>query len=211
MLLREIGQGAALMLPRIALVTGTFGNEVQNGVGRFLHGLKQYSDCEQHPLEIYSAGHHLHNYEGIHNLHALSFPIPGGFQAIEGYYLLEGRRKQLARALKEHNPDIVHVSTPEALGMTALAIARRQKRHTAATFHTDFPAFVERILHDHLERWSNDHQILHRPNTSWQPLWKKIQPEWMARTRWYERWFRGIFSRKTLRRNRHDAHRILKE
>jgi glycosyltransferase involved in cell wall biosynthesis/UDP-2,3-diacylglucosamine pyrophosphatase LpxH len=199
------------MMPRIALVTGTFGNEVQNGVGRFLHGLKQWSDGEQYSLDIYSAGHHLRNYQDINNVHALSFPIPGGFQAIEGYYLLEGRRKQLARTLKASKPDVVHISTPEALGMTALAIAKRQRLLAAATYHTDFPAFVERLVHDHLERLRNDQRFLLRPGTPWHALWQRVQPEWMARTSWWERRLLGLIFRRILRRNRAEAEGALKD
>ncbi|HLW64563.1 MAG TPA: glycosyltransferase [Gemmataceae bacterium] len=165
-------------MPKIALITGTFGSEVQNGVGRFLHGLKQWSEVDDYPLKIYSAGHHLRNYEEIHNVHALSFPIPGGFHAIEGYYLLEGRRKQLARALKAAKPDVVHISTPEALGMTALAIAKRQRRLKAATYHTDFPAFVERVVHDHLERLRNDQRLVLRPGRPGNP--QSIKPTAVA-------------------------------
>jgi glycosyltransferase involved in cell wall biosynthesis/UDP-2,3-diacylglucosamine pyrophosphatase LpxH len=199
------------MMPKIALITGTFGSEVQNGVGRFLHGLKQWSELEDNPLTIYSAGHHLRNYADIQNVHALSFPIPGGFHAIEGYYLLEGRRKQLARALKAANPDIVHISTPEALGMTALAIAKHQRRLKAATYHTDFPAFVERLVHDHLQRLRNDQRALLRPGTPWESLWQRLRPEWMERTRWWERWLLGYVFRRILRRNRADVQRTVNE
>jgi glycosyltransferase involved in cell wall biosynthesis/UDP-2,3-diacylglucosamine pyrophosphatase LpxH len=199
------------MMPKIALVTGTFGNEVQNGVGRFLHGLKQWSEGEQYPLDIYSAGHHLRNYQDINNVHAVSFPIPGGFQAIEGYYLLEGRRKQLGRALRASKPDVVHISTPEALGMTALAIAKRQRLLAAATYHTDFPAFVERLVHDHLERLRSDQRLLLRPGTPWQALWQRVLPKWMERTRWWERWLLWTIFRRILRRNRAEAEGALKK
>ena len=136
------------MKPRIAKITGTYGIEVQNGVGRFLAGLHEWSQAQDYPLHVFSSGDHTDNYPGVENLRALSFPIPGGFKAVQAYYPLEGRRKQLRRALKEFKPDIVHLSTPEAIGTTGLWVARKYHFPVAGIYHTDFPSFARHIVRD---------------------------------------------------------------
>lgn len=139
------------MPPKIALVTGTFGKETQNGVGRFLSGLEQYSREHEYPLDVFSSGDHLDNYPAVHNIHALSFPIPN-YHAIEGYYPLEGRRRQLRRDIKKIGPDIIHLSTPDAIGMTGLGVAQDLDIPVAAVYHTDFPAYVRKLVQDTLLR-----------------------------------------------------------
>src|SRR6516162_3019827 len=103
------------MQPKVALLTGTFGQEAQNGVGRFLSGLHKYSSERSYPLEVFSAGDPLVNYPGVHNIHALSYDIPG-FEAVKAYYPLEGRRRQLRRSIKNLTPDLLHLSTPDPIG-----------------------------------------------------------------------------------------------
>ena len=136
-------------MPSIVTVTGTFGAESLNGVGRFLEGLHDWSRSRRYSLDVFSAGAHLPRSPRLHNVHALDFAVPG-FEGLAAFYPLEGRRRQLARAIKDINPDIVHISTPEALGATALAIAQRQRRLVAGIYHTDFPAFARQLVQEAL-------------------------------------------------------------
>jgi glycosyltransferase involved in cell wall biosynthesis/UDP-2,3-diacylglucosamine pyrophosphatase LpxH len=145
------GTEGAVIQPRIALLTGTFGQEEQNGVGRFLAGLHKYSAGQSYPLAVFAAGDHLRNYPGVHNLHALTFPLPQ-FEAVHLYYPLEGRRRQLRRAVREVAPDLLHLSTPDAIGVTGLSIAKRLGCPVAAVYHTDFPAFGRQMVEQALER-----------------------------------------------------------
>src|SRR5262249_16083086 len=133
--------------PRIALLTGTFGVEAQNGVARFLAGLQRYSAERSYPLDVFSAGDHLANYPGVQDIHALSFPIPE-FDAVPLYDPLEGRRRQLRRAVRRLAPDLLHLSTPDPIGMTGFAIAKRLARPVAAIYHTDFPAFGRDLVRE---------------------------------------------------------------
>src|SRR5262245_39230743 len=175
------------MIPRIAKITGTYGTEVQNGVGRFLAGLHEWSRAQGYPLHVFSPGEHVRTYPDVHDVHALSFPIPGGFKAIRAYYPLEGRRKQLRRAIKELDPDIVHVSTPEAIGATGLWAARKLKRPVAGIYHTDFPSFARHLVHDAIARLL-DERGADMTGNALGPLWQRLRPAYAARTRWWERW-----------------------
>ena len=50
----------------------------------------------------------------------------------------------LWRTLRARRPRIIHISTPGPLGWSALLIARLLRIPTAGTYHTDFPAFLEK-------------------------------------------------------------------
>ena len=192
------------MKPRIATITGTFGTEVENGVGRFLAGLHAWSQAQGYPLHVFSAGEHVRAYPGVRDVHALSFPIPGGFKAVRAYYPLEGRRKQFRRALKELGPDVVHISTPEAIGWTGLWAARRLRRPVAGIYHTDFPSFAFHLVRDAVER-------LVRERGGAGSLWQRLRPAYEARTRWWERWLLGFVVRRVFRRHRDEIDRTLRD
>src|SRR5262245_52760367 len=199
------------MKPRIAKITGTYGTEVQNGVGRFLSGLHQWSDAQGYSLHVFSSGDHICNYPGVENVHALSFPVPGGFKAIEAYYPLEGRRKQLERSLRQVNPDIVHVSTPDPVGMTGLWIARKHKRPVAGIYHTDFPSYARHIVHDVLKRVLDKHGSDGLAHYAFGPVWQRLRPAYYAQTRFWERWLLGYVFRSVLNRHRDKIELTLQE
>jgi glycosyltransferase involved in cell wall biosynthesis/UDP-2,3-diacylglucosamine pyrophosphatase LpxH len=190
------------MKPRIAAITGAYGTEVQNGVGRFLCGLHRWSRERGYPLHVFSSGDHVHNYPEVENIHALSFPVPGGFQSIEAYYPLEGRRKQLERALQELDPDVVHVSTPEAVGMTGVWIARKRQRLLAGIYHTDFPAFARRMVRDGIDRMVRERGSTGLASLAFGPLWGRLRPVYEAHTRTWERWLLGFIVKRVLKRER---------
>lgn len=123
-------------------------------MGRFLAGLHQYSAGREYPLDVFSAGDHLPSYPGVRDVHALAFPVPR-FEAVRFYYPLEGRRRQLRRAVRELNPDILHLSTPDPIGITGFAIAKRLRRPVAAVYHTDFPAFARNLVREEVVRRLN--------------------------------------------------------
>jgi glycosyltransferase involved in cell wall biosynthesis/UDP-2,3-diacylglucosamine pyrophosphatase LpxH len=199
------------MKPRIAKITGTFGTEVQNGVGRFLSGLHKWSDAQGFPLHVFSSGEHIRNYPGVENVHALSFPVPGGFKAIEGYYPLEGRRKELDRALRVVNPDIVHLSTPDPVGMTGLRIARKHRRPVAAIYHTDFPSYARHIVYDVLRRLLDKHGSEGLSQVAFGPVWQRIRPIYYSQTRFWERWVLGYVFRSVWTRQRREIERTLRD
>ncbi|HVS38092.1 MAG TPA: glycosyltransferase [Gemmataceae bacterium] len=190
------------MKPRIAAITGAYGAHVQNGVGRFLSGLHRWSLANGLPLHVFSSGDHVRAGPGLQNIHALAFPVPGGFKAVEAYYPLEGRRKQLRRTIEQLDPDVVHISTPEAIGMTGLWIARKQKRPLAGVYHTDFPSFANNLVRDAVERLLRQRGAAGLAQCAFDPLWQWLYPVYEGCTRWWQRWLLGFVLRRVLRRNR---------
>lgn len=190
------------MKPRIAKITGTYGTEVQNGVGRFLAGLHEWSQTHEYPLRVFTSGDHTQNYERVQDIHALSFPIPTGYEAVQAYYPLEGRRKQLRRSVKAFQPDIIHLSTPEAIGATGLWIARRYKVPIAGIYHTDFPSFAHNIVRNAVGRFLDTHDVARLTEATADTIWQRLQPAYRTHTRWWERWLLGFVARRILKRNR---------
>src|SRR5262245_65724373 len=171
------------MKPRIAKITGTYGTEVQNGVGRFLSGLHQWSQTHDLPLRVFASGDHLSRYPQVQNIHALAFPMPWGFNAIEAYYPLEGRRKQLHRALKAFEPDVVHISTPDAIGLTGLWIARKLKCPVAGIYHSDFPSFAQHLVRHALCRLLSQRCSPGLAAGTFEHLWQRVRLTYERHTR----------------------------
>jgi glycosyltransferase involved in cell wall biosynthesis/UDP-2,3-diacylglucosamine pyrophosphatase LpxH len=192
------------MQPRVVLLTGTFGQEAQNGVARFLSGLHKYSAARSYPLEVFSAGDHLVNYPGVHNIHALSFDIPG-FQAVKFYYPLEGRRRQLRRIIKKHTPDLLHLSTPDPIGVTGLSVAKDLARPVAAIYHTDFPAFGRMLVQQALQRQVSQDKPFEVLLALGGPSLRRAQEEAVKHLNILERWV----LKRALHRNRKRLARLL--
>jgi glycosyltransferase involved in cell wall biosynthesis/UDP-2,3-diacylglucosamine pyrophosphatase LpxH len=171
--------------------------EAQNGVGRFLSGLQRHSADRSYPLDVFSSGDHLANYPGVHNIHALSFPIPQ-FEAVNFYYPLEGRRRQMRRVIKKLTPDLLHISTPDLIGVTGFSIAKRLARPVAAIYHTDFPAFGRNLVREALQRRVNRQQPLEALVALGGPAFRRAYEEVFQHLTVLER----LVLRRALRRNR---------
>lgn len=65
---------------------------------------------------------------------------------------------KMYRYIKAAAPDVIHISTPGPLGLTALLIAKRLGIPVAGTYHTDFPAYIRKqtgsALAEKITRWS---------------------------------------------------------
>lgn len=59
-------------------------------------------------------------------------------------------QRRLWAAACEFGPDVIHVSTPGPVGIAGRRIAKRLGVPLVGTYHTDFPAYVERLAGDHV-------------------------------------------------------------
>jgi len=51
---------------------------------------------------------------------------------------------KMYRFVKQHRPDIIHISTPGPLGICAMGIAKYCGIPVVGTYHTDFPSYIQR-------------------------------------------------------------------
>jgi glycosyltransferase involved in cell wall biosynthesis len=61
-------------------------------------------------------------------------------------------RRMLAY-VRELRPDVIHVSTPGPVGLVGRLAARRLRVPLVGTYHTDFPAYVDRLFDDAALTW----------------------------------------------------------
>lgn len=127
---------------RVALFTDTLG-EV-NGVSRFLRGLAAHARAAGWDLTIVTvaraskaAGANIKVFEPL-----ATFPAPGCPQL----ELALPPAIEMLRWAERPRPDVVHVSTPGPVGVLGAVAARATGALLVATHHTDFPAYVERML-----------------------------------------------------------------
>lgn len=67
-----------------------------------------------------------------------SLPMPGRPE----YRLALGMPGSISRQLEAFAPELVHVATPDLLGLAALNWARSRRVPVVATYHTHFPAYL---------------------------------------------------------------------
>lgn len=129
---------------RVMLFTDTLGDV--NGVSRFIRNAAAEALATGRALEVVTST----NFEipGMRNLRRV---MPLVATRMPRYEQLElavppvGRLMSLAR---EFDPDVVHVSTPGPVGLVGRLAAGRLRRPLVGVYHTDFPAYVERLFGD---------------------------------------------------------------
>lgn len=155
---------------RLLLFTDTLGDV--NGVARFIHNVALHASSSNLLLKVFTSTRRpVPNLPNIRNFPPLlAVPMPG-------YSLLDLAAPpipSLLAAAKDFAPDIVHISTPGPVGLAGRWFAARSRLPIAGVYHTDFPAYVDKIL--------NNDQLT-------------------SATAAYMRWFYRPFSRLFLRSN----------
>ncbi|GJQ29001.1 MAG: hypothetical protein HBSAPP03_08850 [Phycisphaerae bacterium] len=128
--------------PRVLLFTDTLADV--NGVSRFIRDMAAEARRANRELIVFTST----NFpcEPAANLRVfppiVAMPMPR-YSNLE--LVLPPTRAMLAAARALH-PDAVHVSTPGPVGLLGRFIARRLRVPLVGTYHTDFPAYVERLF-----------------------------------------------------------------
>lgn len=157
---------------RIALFTGNY-NHIADGVSLTLNRLVAY--LEQQGIEVLVFGPTVENPPVDHNgtLYPVpSISAPGRPEYRVSLFLpLQARQKLL-----DFKPDLIHIATPDVLGLQALVIAGRRNIPVVASFHTNFASylkyydfgFLERFLWSYLRWFYRRCEALFVPTTSMQ-------------------------------------------
>jgi len=138
------GGGAEHEPARLALFTDTLGDV--NGVSRFIRQLAGWAEGAGRELHVFAFEHpELPDLPNVHPVEPLfSAPIPG----YEELRLHLPPALSVLRRVNELQPDAVHVSTPGPMGLLGAAAADMMRAPLLGTHHTDFPAYVARLLGD---------------------------------------------------------------
>jgi len=125
---------------KIALFTDTLCDA--NGVSRFIQDMsKEALEVEDIELKVFTStlkeycdtNENIHNYKPFFRF---KMPFYSDLDIAIPPYL------GMYNAIKEYNPDMMHVSTPGFVGAAGLMIAKRKKIPILGTYHTDFPMYL---------------------------------------------------------------------
>lgn len=129
---------------RVALFTDTLGDI--NGVSRFIRQGAEWAAGTGRELHVFAFDHQ--DLPDLPNLHRVKpvFTMP-----TPGYEELRLHLPPVLSVLRDVNaiqPDAVHVSTPGPMGLLGAAAAEMVRAPLLGTHHTDFPAYIQRLLGD---------------------------------------------------------------
>lgn len=129
---------------RVCLFTDTLGDV--NGVSRFIRNAADQAAASGRSLTVLTstrlpipAAPHFRN---------IPPRIAGKMPKYEHLEIVLAPRRGLLRAAAELKPDVIHVSTPGPVGLVGRRAARALGVPLVGTYHTDFPAYVERLFDD---------------------------------------------------------------
>lgn len=130
---------------RVSLFTDTLGDV--NGVCRFIQNVAEQANKTGHDLRVVtSTTFKTPDWPNIHNF------APAFATKMPRYEQLEIVLPPLMRILRhvdEHQPDVIHISTPGPVGMIGYLAARMLRVPALGVYHTDFPAYVDHLFDDH--------------------------------------------------------------
>jgi glycosyltransferase involved in cell wall biosynthesis len=129
--------------PRIGLFVDS--PDHLSGVARTLGHWQREADAVGVGLRIHGAAPHPKPGSPI-----TLFPAVGtiSMSAYRGLEMHVPPVREVVRYIKQSEFDIIHISTPGLMGLTALLAARIAGLPVVSTFHTHFPSYAARLLND---------------------------------------------------------------
>ncbi len=133
---------------KVGLFTDTF-DEI-NGVGRFLRDMKSWAIETPHQLTIHTSQNPPVAMGGLSSVRKNFVPLLS--RAMPFYPELKLSFPPVLEVLEwadRQQFDVVHVSTPGPMGLCGWLVSRMLRVPMVCTYHTDFPAYAERLSGDH--------------------------------------------------------------
>ena len=115
-----------------------------NGVCRFIQNTANTALSTHHDLTVYTSTRlQVPNQPNINN-----FP-PIYARPMPGYHTLDlaiPPFTTMLRAAEDHQPNIIHISTPGPVGLVGMALAKLTRTPIVGIYHTDFPAYINELF-----------------------------------------------------------------
>ncbi len=124
---------------KIALFTGNY-NHIKDGVSLTLNRLVRF--LEENGVEVLVFGPTIQNPPIEHAGNFVSVPsvaAPGREEYRISLFLPEVQRQQVL----DFKPDIIHIATPDFLGLKALRLALNHNIPVVSSYHTHFPSYLK--------------------------------------------------------------------
>lgn len=125
--------------PRIALFTGNY-NHIRDGVSHTLNRLVAHLESYDYPVLVFGPWapepviDHAGTYVPVYSIHA-----PGRTE----YRITMGFPESEKQKLRDFRPDIIHIATPDILGLKALLFGIRHHIPVVSSYHTHFSSYLK--------------------------------------------------------------------
>lgn len=124
---------------RVAVFTGSY-NHIVDGVARSLNKLVAHLEKNNIMVKVFSATSAKPAVKHSGELVSVpSVPIPGRSE----YRLITSFPRAARYKLDMFRPTLIHIATPDFLGLQALRYAKRHQIPTVASYHTNFACYLK--------------------------------------------------------------------
>ncbi|MEM1164836.1 MAG: glycosyltransferase [Planctomycetota bacterium] len=130
---------------RVSLFTDTLGDV--NGVCRFIQNVAHRALTTGRDLQVItSTGFEVPPWSNIFNLEPVFSTKMPKYEHLE---IVLPPIMKILRHIDKHQPDVIHISTPGPVGLCGFVAAKMLRVPVLGVYHTDFPAYVDRLFDDH--------------------------------------------------------------
>ena len=123
---------------KIGIVTESFLPSINGVTNSVLHILEHLRDCG-HDAVVVAPGDGPSEYAGARVVRVPAVPLP-----VYRSFPIALPTRQVEQALRDFDPDVVHLASPTVLGAMGAVAARHLDVPTVAVFQSDLPAFARR-------------------------------------------------------------------
>lgn len=130
---------------RVSLFTDTLGDV--NGVCRFIQNVAEQANRTGRDLRVItSTSLATPTWPNIFNFEPVFSTKMPNYEQLE---LVLPPLVKVLRHIDEHQPDVIHISTPGPVGCIGYLAAKMLKVPVLGVYHTDFPAYIDHLFDDH--------------------------------------------------------------
>ncbi|HBS28441.1 MAG TPA: hypothetical protein DEB06_03090 [Phycisphaerales bacterium] len=147
----EPGSGVSVLERpmRVSLFTDTLGDV--NGVCRFIQNVAHQANQTGRDLQVItSTTFDTPRWSNIFNFRPVFATKMPRYEQLE---VVLPPLMKILRHVDRHQPDVIHISTPGPVGLIGFLAAKMLRVPVLGVYHTDFPAYVDRLFDDHAFTW----------------------------------------------------------
>ena len=130
---------------RVSLFTDTLGDI--NGVSRFIQNVAAQANRTGRDLRVVTSTSFVcPDWPNVYNFEPVFATRMPKYEQLE---LVLPPLLKILRHVDEHQPDVIHISTPGPVGLIGFIAAKMLRIPVLGVYHTDFPAYIDHLFDDH--------------------------------------------------------------
>ncbi len=130
---------------RVSLFTDTLGDV--NGVCRFIQNVAHQANVTGRDMQVITCtGFETPKWDNVYNFKPVFATKMPKYEQLE---MVLPPLMRILRHIDTHQPDVIHISTPGPVGLIGYIAAKMLRVPVLGVYHTDFPAYVDRLFDDH--------------------------------------------------------------